>query len=162
LEGRGFVLLGAGGAPAGHVSNPALLEEQLHAPGSALWEACREARLSSEVCAGTEATAAVLPIPGAQLVWEIGGKLAVLSLAPWLLFYFLKLNERAFECRCTNSSIQHPSSSLRRSARCSPTSCTSKGSSKRMRRRLVRLCGATMMCLTHGRLALSSAHRSPR
>jgi hypothetical protein len=86
LRERGSVLLGDGGAPAGHVSNPELLQGQLRAPRGALWEACREARPSSEVWAGREAAAAIVPVSGAQLRWEIGGQLVVRSLGRWLLF----------------------------------------------------------------------------
>jgi hypothetical protein len=80
---------------------------------------------------------------------------------PMAFVLFFHLNERAFESRCTHCSTQHLSSSSRRSGWCSPTSCISKGSSRRMRRRLVRLCGVTTMCLIRRRLALSSPHHSP-
>lgn len=80
MEGGGFVLLSAGGAPAGHVSNPELLEEQLRAPRGAMWEAYREARSGSEVWAGGKEVAAIISVPGAQLGWEIGGQLVVVLL----------------------------------------------------------------------------------
>ncbi|ONM22122.1 AT-rich interactive domain-containing protein 4 [Zea mays] len=64
--------------------------------------------------------------------------------------------------RSTHCLILHQSSSSRRSGWCSPTSCTSRVSSLRMRRRLAHLCGGTPMSLIRRRLALLSAHHSQR
>jgi hypothetical protein len=60
-----------------HASNPEHAAK-MHTPSCSLWGVCREAADASSPGARHKAGAAVIPLPGARFVWEIGGQSVLL------------------------------------------------------------------------------------